>query len=320
MCNMSSAPKSTGYWLQLTAQEAARVVNVQDFAWPDGTPDVNTDEQTESFNFLPFLTQRYRYGFRIGQKAEQQAVWPIVEQHSQIKAAQCMTAKTVRMLSVATTASNWTAAGSSTNTANLSADHTGAASTISGGMWDKGTATEPWIKIGLGYIADLVNQDTLGVVDSDPERFHLIINPYTARKMAASAELHQFIANSFWAKEEIEKGAHPNGKYGLPSSVYGYGLCVENCVRVTSRKGANLTKSYVIPNGNGIVASRPGDLDGVYGAPSFSTLTMFWYKDEMTVETRSDSWNRLVEARVVEDAYEVVTCPASGYYLTGICS
>ncbi len=201
---------------------------------------------------------------------------------------------------------------------NLSADHTAAASSLPnvGGYLDQGTSTTPFLKLALGYIADLVNQDTLGVVDSDPEKFFMVINPRTARLLAASPELHEYIKGSYWAEEEIKKGAHPNGKYGLPSSVYGFSVIVENAVRVTSHKGASRASSYAMPNQTILLASRPGDLEGVYGAPSFSTLTMFWFNDEMTVETKHDQWDRLTYGRVVEDTFESVTCPASGFLIT----
>src|SRR3974390_327643 len=52
------SPKSNGYFLKITSQEAARVVNVQDFQWPDDAPDRTSDSGTESFNFIPFTTQR----------------------------------------------------------------------------------------------------------------------------------------------------------------------------------------------------------------------------------------------------------------------
>jgi hypothetical protein len=305
--------KGNGYFLKLTAQEAARVVDVEDFAWPDGQMDPSNDEETESFNFVPFTTKRHRYKFRIGHKAANQAVWPIVQQNSDIKAAQCMTARTVRMLAQATTVANWQA---SSDTDNLSADHTSDFETlvgVPGARADNGTPDAPYLKIFLGQVAVLVNADTLGVVDSDPEKFLVIANPNTTRLIAASAEIHKYISNSVWAQKEIESGQHPNGAYGLPSKIYGYNWLVENAVRVTSRRGGTQTKSLVVPDGVILVVSRVGDLEGVYGAPSFSTLTMFWYQDEMTVETESRSWDRLTLGRVVEDTFEAVTCPASGY-------
>jgi hypothetical protein len=310
-------PNTNAYFLKITSQEAARVVNVQDFEWPDGQPDRSSDDGSESFNFVPFTTSRKSYKFRLGDKATQQAVWPIVEQHGGIKAAQCMTSRTVRMLSAALNTSNWT---QSTDTSNLSADHTATASTLVGGYLDQGTSTSPNFKNALGSIADLINQDTLGVIDSDPDKFTVIISPTDARKLAASPELHEYIKGSPAALAEIHEGSHPNGKYGLPTFVYGYKVIVENAIRVTSKKGATRASSYPLTPGKLLVVSRPGEIDGIYGAPSFSTLTMFWWKDEMTVETDHDNWDRLTKGRVVEDTYEAVTCPASGYLVTSAFS
>ena len=76
----------------------------------------------------------------------------------------------------------------------------------------------------------------------------MTINPKVARELAASPEIHEYIKGSYWAKDEIEKGAHPNGKYGLPSSIYGFSVIVENAVRVTSQKGATRASQYAMPN------------------------------------------------------------------------
>lgn len=315
---MVEVPNVSAYWLKLTSAQAARVVDTGDFAWPDAQPDPLNSQDLESFNFQPLLTKRYRYPFRIGQRTAQQAAWPIVEQNTQIQAARCMTARTIRVLAKATDPNQWLQTADPENT---SADHTATAATISGGgQWDQGTPDLPYIKIGLGYIADLVNRDTLGVVDSDPEKFWTIINPTTARLLAKTSEIHKYIANSVWAMSEIQTGQHPNGKYGLPSSLYGVKLAIENAVRVTTQRGVTQSRSYVLPTGTALVVSRVGELEGTYGAPSFSTLTVFWYQDEMTIELNSSSWDRLTMGRVVEDTDEQVTCPASGFLVTNCCN
>jgi len=311
-------PTMVAYYLKITTQEAARVVNVQDFVWPDGQPDRTEEDGTESFNFIPFATQRYRYGARLGDLTASQAVWPIVEQHAGIKASQLMTNRTIRGCNAATTASTWQVATNADNTANLVADHTATAAAMPGvgGFLDQGTATSPFIKLALGYIADLINQDTIGVIDSDPDQFFVIVNPGGARLMASSPEIHQYIESSVWAMDEIRQGAHPNGKYGLPSKLYGFTLLVENTVQVNNQKLGTLVRSYPFPNQTLLVASRVGGLDGIYGAPSFSTLTMFWFQNELTVETKKDNWDRLTYIRTVENTYEAVTCTASGYLVT----
>lgn len=313
-------PNDVAYYLKLTTQEAGRVTSQQDFAWPDGVPSKATDDGTESFQFIPFQTQRYEYVFRLGDKAAKQASWPIVEQNGANKAAQCMTARTSRMMTAATTASTWQVATNTDNQANLSADHTGSAASIAGGYLDQGTGTVPYLRIALGYIADLINQDTLGVIDSEPGKYFVLMNPKTARLIGNSPEMHDFLRSSYDARREIHEGSGPNAKYGLPGEVYGYKIVVENCVVTTNLKNATLARSYAMPNQTILVCSRVGGLDGTYGAPSFSTLTMFWFNDEMTIEAEHENWDRLTYGRVVEDNYMAVTCTASGYLITSATS
>lgn len=309
--------QSVGLYMKLSAQEAARVVTQAEYEWPDGQVRPVHTNGLEQFNMLEFRTHRYDYGFTVGWMTKNQASWPIVEQHSQIHAAKCMTARTVRMLAVATTAANWTVAGS--GDPDLSADHTAASATAFGvgGPLGGGTSADPRIKKALDKIAVLVSLDTLGTVESS--QLQVIINPNEAKLWAESAEIHDYIKGSYHAKEEINSGLGPNNKFGLPSSIYGYPIIVEKCVKVTSRKGATLTKAFALPDATVLVVGRPGGLDGVYGAPDFSTLTMFYYgpTGEMALQTFDDPKNELTEGHVVENTAEVLTSPLSGFLLLG---
>jgi len=305
-------PNMEAYYLKMTAQMAARVVDVEDFEWPDGQPDRLDEDGTESFNFIPFATGRRSYKFRLGDLSTRQAVWPIVEDHSTIAAARCMTARTIRMMTQLLTTSNWATSADPDATAN----HHDTATSLAGGKLDVGTSTAPYLRKALGKIAALINKDTLGVIDSDPDKFLVLVNPDDAVLIGNSAELHDYLKGSYFARDEIASNAHPNNKYGLPSKIYGYEFLVENAVKVTSRKGGTLSKSHVLTGGNLVVVSKPSSIDGMYGSPSFSTATMFWYQDEMTVETKHEDWDRLTDGRVVENTKEVVTAPVSGYLIT----
>lgn len=307
--------RDVGYYLKLTAQEAARVVSQDDYIWPDGGMEPQLSGGNESFEFKEFRCERYAYGFNIGWLATQQADWPIVEQHGQIHAAKCMTARTNRAATVLTTAANWATSADP----DLSANHSDTATNLGGGFWSAGTSTDPNIKQSLDNIAVQINRDTLGVIDGDASKLMLIVNPSVARVMGESAEVHDFIKGSVWARQELDTGTHRNGKYGLPSILYGYQIVVENTVRVTSRKGATLAKGHAFPDNTAVVVSRPGGIEGVYGGPSFSTLTIFCM-EEMTVERKDDADNRLTRGRVVENCKEVLTAPASGFLVTNVLS
>jgi hypothetical protein len=319
---------SVGLFLKISAQEAARVVTTQEYEWPDGQIRPFASNGLEQFMFQEFRCHRYDYGFAVGWMTRNQAVWPIIEAHAQIHAQKLMTARTIRMLSVATTTSNWTQAGTRPDTgtattleADLTQDHTSTATQLAGGFFDQGTSTVPFLKIGLDKIAALINKETLGVVEQDS--LMVIVNPNQARLYAESPEVHEYIKGSYWAQEEILQGLQPNNRYGLPSSVYGYPFLIENAVKVTSRKQQPFgfpTKALAMPDQQMLVVARPGTLEGVYGAPDFSTLTLFWFEDEMTLETFDDPKNRLTEGHLVENTAEILTSPLSGFLVTSSTS
>ena len=306
------SPRNTGYYLKLTAQEAARVVTVNDYFWGRGATRPIHPDGLESFNFLPFATQRFDYGFNMDDDTVDQAEWDVAEQHSEIHAQKLMTARTIRALGQLTTVANF----QTTNDPDMSTNHTATATALSGGQIDLGSSTTPYLKKSLDKIAVLINLDTIGVVETN--QIQIVSNPNVARLVAESAEIHDYLKGSPAALDEIRMATSPNARYGpgLPSSVYGYKWNVENAVKVTSRKGDTLAKSFAYPDQTLSVVSRVGELEGVFGLPSFSTLTLFWYRDEITIERFADPKNRLMSYHLTEDMVEIVTAPLSGYLLT----
>lgn len=302
--------KNLGLYLKMSSQEQVRVVNTTDFRWGQGQPRPVHTDGLEQFNYQPFITYRYNYGASMDDDTERLATWPIVQQHSQFHATQLMTARTIRMLAVATTAANW----NTTADPDLTANHTATATALAGGFFDQGTVTAPYIKIALDKIAVSICLETADAVNA--KDLWYIINPNQARLWAESAEIRSYIANSYFAKEEVVEGLQPNNKFGLPSKLYGYNIMVETATKVTSRTGATLTKAFAMPDKTLLVASRPGGLMGVDGFSDFSTLSMFWYRDEITMQTKTDDWNRLVEIGITEQTGEYLTTPLSGWLVT----
>ncbi len=317
-CQYVQSPKVVGLWLKLSAQEAARVVSTNDYLWAWGANRPLRDDGLETFNLKEFAVLRHDYGFNLDEDTERQAEWEVGEQHAQIHAAKGMTDRTIEAISVLTTTTNWTVAGGTDG--DLSADHTAAAPAFAGGFTDQGTSTAPYIKIFLDKAANLILLDTLSVVE--PDKLMVIMNPNCARLWAESPEIHEYIKGSPAAIDEIRSGSSPNARYGpgLPSSVYGYKIRVESTVKVTSRKGDALAKSFAFPDKTVAVVSRTGELDGVYGLPSFSTFTMFWYRDDMTLERFEDVRNRRFEYSLVDARVFKLTSPLSGFLLTNATS
>lgn len=300
--------KMTGYYLTITAEEAARVLNSNgsDHVWHDGSEAPSGDDSTESHGFTQYACKRYAYPFALGDLAVQQASWPIVESHARIHAQQAMTLRTQVASTVLTTSGNW---GSSTSAASAM---------TGGGYWDASTSTTMFIQTCLLGAAEAINKATLGAVTWGD--MIVVMNPTTARRVAKSQEIIDHIKQSPFALAQV-RGDVPaqNGRWGLPDVLYGFPVVVEDAVKVTSRKGATAAQSYIHGDGTVLICSRPDGLIGSEGVPSFSTCTLF-VKEEMTVETKYDPDNRRTEGRVVDNFTAVITAPTSGYLITSVLS
>ncbi len=300
--------KGTGYFLRITAEQAARVINtdLSEFVWPDGNDAPSGKWGTESFSFFPYLTERYTFPFSIGFKAEEQADWKILAAYAAFTAQDAMTARTM----LATTAL--------TTTGNYDSGHTSSTATgIGGGAWSSGTKTNPVIMKSLNLMAQKIQQDTLGRVR--PRDLVLVISPTSADIMARSAEVRDYVAQAPVSMQMLRGEGEDFGIWGLPPTLYGFKIVIEDAVRVSTRKGASSqTKGYILGNQAALIA-RPGELTSIAGGPSFSFLHSFMY-EEMTVEQKQDIDNRLIKGRVVEDYSMTVVAPASGYLITDVTS
>lgn len=298
--------KVAGYYLEMTVEEAGRIINtdLSDFDWPDGAQAPADYDGTESFEWKDFRCNRKKFGFTLGDLTIDQASWDVVAQHSAIKAQQAMTARTQSAITALTTSGNY------------DASHTSAVASITGntGTWSASTTARQDIKRSLNYAADLILRDTLAAVDVND--LMIVMSPGCAKDIALSQEVVDHIKGSPDALAQI-RGELPNDNaiFGLPAKLYGFPVIVEKSVKVTSRKGATKASSYILGDATPFMCARPGGLEGLYGAPSFSTCSMF-IQEEMTTETKHDDDNRLTNGRVVETYDTVMTAPVTGFLFT----
>lgn len=300
--------KDVGYYTSMTIEESGRILrtNISDRRWADGDDAPSDRGATESFEFLPYQTKRYSYGFRLGQKAVKQASWDILAQHGRIKAQQAMTARTQLAITVLTTGGNWPTA------------NTSAVSSISGvsGKWDVSTTARKDIKRSIDYALETIMKATNAGIDIDD--MQLVLSPGCARKISISQEIVDHIKGSPDALREIKGELGPNAQFGLPSKLYGVNVVVENAVKVTSRKGATRAASFVLADTTPFITARPGGLvapTDSQSAPRFSTIALFMY-EEMTVESKYDQDNRVEKGRVVEDFDVKMIAGQSGFLFT----
>jgi hypothetical protein len=298
---------STGYYLRITAENAARVLSTDlaDFIWPDAHDAPTGEWNTESHEFEQYATFRYAFPFRLGYKAVDQAAWKIVAYHAAMAAQQAMTGRTIKVNTVLEGSTLPTA--SCTTILSGSSGHTNAIS---------GTETAPDLKQILNYGAQQIQKSTLGVVQ--PKDLVLRISPELADPIGRTQEVHTYLRESPFALAQIRGDVKSqNGAWGMPDQLYGYKIAIEDVVRTTTRKGASsLTQGYLQDKTKMQLLSRPGQLVGVEGAPSFSTVHLFAY-EEMTAETKDDPDNRRTAGRVVEDNDVRIVSPVSGYNITG---
>lgn len=296
-----------GYYLTLASQQPARITtsDIAKYVWADGNARPSGIDNLDKFTFVRYDTVRYDYPFTIGDMAQQQADWDPILVHAQSTAQEAMTAR--GLLSYATlSAASW---GSNTSAVD--------GGLVAGGKnWTNGTDTTPYIKTSLNKAKIQVLKSTIGVVK--PRMMKLVINPNTARAMAESQEIHSYLARSVFAYPNLAGDQALVDDYGLPPILYGHEVVVDDTVVITSKPNSSGTATYTfsVADGEAFFLSRVGGIEGPAGGPAFSTLTAFFYQDEMTVETLADPRNRRTEGHVVDNYQIQVTSPRSGYYFT----
>lgn len=296
--------QTTGFYLKITPDNAARslTATADEFAWADGQDAPTGADNHKEFEFLSYFTKRRAFPWTLGDKAVSEASWDVVAMYSAMVAQQAMTIRARRLQAILSASGNY--GGTATATA------------ASGGKWDVATTANNYIQKSLNAGKIAIHRATLGAVKT--EDLHLVISPALALLMAQSQEIVDHLKQSPFALAQI-KGDAPsqNGKWGLPDQLYGINIEVEDTVYVGTQKGGTTTYSDVMASTIAALIARPGGVEGHYGGPSLSFLTMFTL-EEMSVETKKDADNRLTRGRVVDDYDCVATAPAAGYLFTAV--
>jgi hypothetical protein len=306
--------KDAGYYLQITAENAARVVgsNLNEFVWPDGADAPRRNSGTELFKFLDYKTVRTAPDFTLGWKSRDQADWNIQDQEVQFHTHQAMTLRGVGIGSALETTGNWDASHI------LDVDDGTTDVPGNTGSWELSTSQRQDIKRSLNVARGLIHKHTLGVVKR--RDLQLVVNPNTAMRLGESQEIIDFVKQAPESWKMIQGDLSGlNAEWGMPDKIYNIPIVVDDTVVVTSARGATTpTYGYNLSDGNGFLISRPGALmANAVSGPSFSTIMGFFY-EELTVETKDDPDNRRSNGRVVDDVAWVMTAPVSGCFLRGL--
>jgi len=302
--------KSTGFYLEVTAEEAGRLAgsNLSEFVWPDGADRPRRNAGLEQHRFRDYHTERFDFDFTLGYKAMEQADWDVRTMGESTKAQQAMTARTFGVHSVLSNENNWDAA------------HVASVDAIgeNQGSWELSTTQRGDIKRSINYGRNVIRTATLSKIKQKKDMV-LVMNPVTAQRIGESQELRDYIKGSEDAFKEVVQEEGRYSEYGLPNKLYGVDVEIEDTVMVTSARGAaTVVRADVMADGIVYMLSRPGGIVApAYGGPSFSTCTLLVY-EEMTVETLDDKNNRRTDGHIVDDYSPVLTAPASGFKFNAV--
>lgn len=310
-----------GTYTVLERDQFVRVVNSGDQnRWEDGDERPRHDAAHNKIRFKleEFRTYRNDYGWTLGYKTlEQTKLFKLKPAHMDMAISQSMTDLCQRIWTTLQTASTW---GSNTADANALNGGKGKWSDASDDPSNAGHYNA--ILLTLQNAAQRINIATNGKVK--PTDLRVVVNPEAAIAIAASAEMRNYCRESPAAREILEKGLDPQFQlWGLPSTYNGYKFVVEDAVVVNEypKEGgteATANRTYVKNKAEAIIVSRPGSLDGEYGARTFSTVQVYHYGAITQVEAFDDPRNRRVEGHVSTDLAVVVPAAVAGFRVTGI--
>lgn len=316
---------SAGKYLALNTAQFIRFpyAGGQANQWPDGADRPTGEWNTVPFSFQNYVTQRKDYPFILGQKAVEQAQFAIQQVHIDEVGVQAMTDRTqaaIGSLIAVGTGANW-----GPNEANVDGTYgalNGNAALLAAGQnWSNGTPSSPNIKKCLQTAAYSILKATQSVVQQN--QLKLVVGPGDAYTMSQSPEIQvAFIQSQFAAEQTTGMGAIA-ANFGLPPSLYGIEILVEQSFVDTSNlnaaalSGSGDSVSPIVPTGGAWLVARPGALVGVEGGRNWSTLVGFFY-EELTMEVFQDPINRRVQGHATSDYSYVTTSSAVGYHFSHV--
>jgi hypothetical protein len=296
-------------------QDAMARINTGDgsqFIWADGA-DRPAQNIWQGFEFPSYNCTRLNFGFHLGDlakyHAQKAAGVDLTAVNSRTVAGAAMVQRTrkalTRMLDTSVLSSYDFGAGTGTGTY---------PSGLAGNKWNAGdnlTAGHAYFRIYVNNILAQIVQLSNGQVQ--PKDINLIMGPDTAIGLGASLEVLDYVKQSPFALPSLLQDA-TFGQYGLPSTVFGASkIIVEDASYISAHPmstTAAATRSWVIPKGTVIFASRPG---GIEGSPQSYSTCMGFFLEEMSVEVFDSPQHRYVAGNVVDNYDYQITAPITGF-------
>ncbi len=230
-----------------------------------------------SFEWINFRTQRRSYPWTLGDqtieihKSLSKIDW--TQQNSGSVASQAMTNRTNRVVTLLQDPTQW-----GNNTADCN--------TINGGYGNwRNASSDPSspnylaIKRSLGNACKLIRLLTNGMVKR--KHLKLVLSLGLAEIMADTSEIYDYVKFGPYAQgaqRGEDRDMDEDG--GLPPKLYGIEICIEDSPLVNVYPNASGTaastltgqRTFVKNDTTALLVSRVGEIEGSYGAKSFSTV------------------------------------------------
>lgn len=310
-------------WVKLELDEWVRVQTDEEFAFEDGDERPRGDFYKLRFTTAQGKCYRRDYPSTLGYRAIANTdLWKPQPAHLTMNVSKAMTNRTSRTQKLLQTTSNWPA----TNVADVNVLNGGR------GKWPLGSddpSSPNYLAIYRSLIeaARRIHLLTNGRVRL--KELVVVVSPALAIAMAQSAEMLQYVRETPQALNILKEGfSDAEEMWTLPDRYKGFRFCVEDAPIVDSNPTdaptawtgeaalASPGRHYIWNDATPVLVSRPGKLDGDYGAPSFSTVQLYHYDGLLRVKAFDDAENERVKMHVEEDIGYVMAAGLAGYCLT----
>lgn len=298
-----------GAYLYFNPADQARLPN-QPYGvrWPAGTVAPTGMHTTLGFEQKTYQTERFRLSTTLDQRSVDIANWDIQKKHTEALAQKMMANRAYAVATLATTSGTYPATNTDT------------ATNLAGGVLSGGTTADPRIYTAFTAAELVIQQQTSGAVKAQ-HGFRAVMNATTAVKFSRTREIREYLMQSPSGPAMIRMDEkNLNGVYGLPPTLYGVEVVVEDTYYNPNNRGAaSDVATPAFADNILVLCVKEDDLDGQAMSPSFSTFHQFVYED-MVVESFPDPRSRLLELTVTDEFDVRAVAAVSGYRISAVFS
>lgn len=302
-----AAPQARGTYLEFNPNDTIRKKSKA--KWAYGTPAPVSFDNQQGFEPKNFFCERFQFDVPLDKFSVDLGSFDVQKVHSEKLAVQAMINRTEVALTKIT------------NTSNYPSSNVATATDLAGGFLDQGTTADPRMFKALTQAQQRINKATGGRAGAPGARCGVLMSPNTALRLSVSREIREYVmqnAESLKLVTGDNDSFLSSASYMLPDNLYKFKTVVEDSYVNTGNDGSTADENVPqMPDNVLIVFIQTAGWNKSYGEADFSTFTQFVHED-MTVEAKTEEWDRLIYLRVVDNFDFQITSPKSGFVITNV--